>query len=439
MVVSLPQDALVLIASWVKRKDLLALRGASAAGRDAVRGAVVGHEGLTPPLKYSIGTFFEGYTPPPTTLFGFQKFLDPRKVEAVGRVLGGGCKSLNIIPGSDDLIAAYRSFIVNAQHGLVDIHVRHVFPLHLLAELCGLTRNLRQLIFTSLGPNPWNYTESELVDFAAQLGPACPFLENFHLPNLVICPAEMFNKHFSKREVVEFGGDGINWYTPTRFDRIEESIAACETNDLGFEGRVVVEPELIECLLRTSLADRLESLHFGETRIEESTILEAARGFRNLRSLRLPFENTYPLAFHESLANIRPELIDFDFGICSYADDEVVRLVCARYSLKVIHLDEMSNVTPAFVDIILASPCSETLTALDVVYLDSEDSLWEPDPALLVFDILRLVIGCPNLVRVETHMHGNPRTSEHAVSLIKHIRQIIEKNRGGKFILGHSL
>ena len=420
----LPQDTLALVASWVKRKDLLALRAASEASRDAVREAVVGHADIALE-RNNRARFFIHHT-----VDGGPRPLDPRKVEALGRVFGGGCKAVRIIPGSDDLMAAYRSFIANAQsglgyqsfissshRGLAEMYVEDVIPLHQLAELCSLAPRLREFKMYVGGHE---FTEPELVDVAAQVGRACPLIERFWIPHPDHSAAELFSMHFPKSDAIQFGAARTHWYTPTRFDKIEESIARCETRDCNFQD-TVVEPELIECLLRTSLSDRLEELSFEDTDIEESTILQAARGFCNLRSLGLPGEDTgqpaASLAFHKSLANLRPELIELSFGRGSPAGLDVMSIVFARYRLKRVFLDEMPNVTPALVDIILASPCSETLEEISLVFL------YLPRAA----DVLRLVRGCPNLVGLEWKTHSVFDGIFHIAS----IRQIIKDTRGG--------
>jgi hypothetical protein len=425
MDVSLPRDTLALVASWVKRNDLLALRAASEASRDAVREAVVGHADIALErnirgIFFSHNNFHRGPEP-----------LDPRKVEAVGRVFGGGCKAVKIIAGSDDLMGAYRSFIANAQsglgyqsfissshRGLAEMYVLNAIPLHRLAELCSLAPRLREMYLRN-----WSeFTEPELVDFAAQVGLACPLIERFRFAQPDYCAAELFNMHFPKSEAIEFGAR-THWYTPTRFDKIEESIARCETRHCNFQD-TAVEPELIECLLRTSLSDRLEELSFDNTVIEESTILQAARGFCNLRSLGLPGEDTdkpaASLAFHKSLANLRPELIELNFGTGSPAGLGVMSIVFARYRLKRVFLIEMPNLTPALVNIILASPCSETLEEISLVFL------FLPRVA----DVLRLVRGCPNLVGLEWVRNEN-EFSEDDIVQIASIRQIIRDTRGG--------
>lgn len=431
MDVSLPRDTLALVASWVKRNDLLALRAASEASRDAVREAVVGHADIALERSYR-GRFFMAHT-----VDGGPRPLDPRKVEALGRVFGAGCKAVRIIPGSDDLMAAYRSFIANAQsglgyqsfissshRGLAEMYVDRFIPLHRLAELCSLAPRLRE--FNMYVGGHHEFTEPKLVDFAAQVGRACPLIERFWFPQPDHCAAELFSMHFPKSEAIEFGAarDITHWYTPTRFDKIEESIARCETRHCNFQD-TAVEPELIECLLRTSLSDRLEELWFADTVIEESTILQAARGFCNLRSLGLPGEDTdkpaASLAFHKSLANLRPELIELSFGTGSPAGLDVMSIVFARYRLKRIFLDEMPNVTPALVDIILASPCSETLEEINLVFL------FLPRVA----DILRLVRGCPNLLGLHWMRITRDEFSEDDIVQIASIRQIIKDTRGG--------
>ena len=78
------------------------------------------------------------------------------------------------------------------------------------------------------------------------------------------------------------------------------------------------------------------------------------------------------------------------------ADDACVKLVCERFRLKQISLVGMQSLTPSVVDLILASPSSQTLEEASISYLDFFGS----GPCL------RMVTGCASLHRLEWEVDG---------------------------------
>lgn len=100
-------------------------------------------------------------------------------------------------------------------------------------------------------------------------------------------------------------------------------------------------------------------------------------------------------AFYESLWSARPEIPHL---APSYPSDACIATICNRFRLKKLSLlddgrcldGEYSEPTPAVVDIVLASPCSQTLESIDINLR-----------CLGSADVLRLVRGCPAMTYLD--------------------------------------
>lgn len=101
------------------------------------------------------------------------------------------------------------------------------------------------------------------------------------------------------------------------------------------------------------------------------------------------------------------------------ADDACVKLVCERFRLKKLSLVGMQSLTPSVVDIILASPSSQTLEDANISYLNFFGS----GPCL------RMVTGCASLLRLFWEVDGLEQSvdDENIDAIIDILRE-----RGGK-------
>ena len=101
------------------------------------------------------------------------------------------------------------------------------------------------------------------------------------------------------------------------------------------------------------------------------------------------------------------------------ADDACVKFVCERFRLKQLSLVGMQSLTPSVVDIILASPSSQTLEDANISYLNFFGS----GPCL------RMVTGCASLLRLDWEVDGLEQSADD-----ENIDAIIDilRERGGK-------
>ena len=72
-------------------------------------------------------------------------------------------------------------------------------------------------------------------------------------------------------------------------------------------------------------------------------------------------------------------------------DDEDLRIICHGLRLEFLELPWADNLTDGAIDIVLESPCAQTLREVDVSYA----------PQFSSEDVLRLVRGCPELATLE--------------------------------------
>ena len=106
------------------------------------------------------------------------------------------------------------------------------------------------------------------------------------------------------------------------------------------------------------------------------------------------------------------------------ADDACVKLVCERFRLKKLSLMGMRSLTPSVVDLILASPSSQTLEEANLSYLDFPRS----GPCL------RMVTGCASLRHLKWAV-GEAVSLEESVADAENIEATIDilKERGGSY------
>jgi hypothetical protein len=153
-----------------------------------------------------------------------------------------------------------------------------------------------------------------------------------------------------------------------------------------------VSPRLVDLILAAPVAGRLKTLDVGgETDISPESILRFARGLELLIDLRLPWWFNGESAFYRSLVQARPMIVRLDLGLGNMLDDEDVRIICHGLPLERLDLVSVENLTDRAIDIILESPCAQTLRYINLSYA----------PHFSSEDVLRLVRGCPRLADLD--------------------------------------
>ena len=110
-----------------------------------------------------------------------------------------------------------------------------------------------------------------------------------------------------------------------------------------------------------------------------------------LTDLRLPNHFNGESAFYRSLVQARPAIVRLGLGFDGMLDDEDLRIICHGLRLEFLELPWADNLTDGAIDIVLESPCAQTLRSVDVSYA----------PQFSSEDVLRLVRGCPELTTLE--------------------------------------
>ena len=415
----LPVDMLAHIATHVAvRVDLLALRCVSRPCQDAVRRAAKEHPVLD-----------EGY-------FRLCDGSTARAIEVWGQVFGSGCRELDLYGGweqsdlpSPEVLDALRTVVVSTQGRLRALNITYLRfsnSRDYALELCRASPQLKRLVLRWT-PSSWGdgngVTSAAIDSFAMEVSRLCPLLESVELtdgysPVGRISPAETWQRHFTALKCLDFRG------APNRYAAIEATARACVCAEEVSLSECLVSPTLVEVLLRSPLRDRVRKLDLSfDTNISSESILQFARGFEALRVLELPLECDDDPEFYRSLAQLRPTLTSLNLGMRSRADDECLRILCESLSLEHLHLSNMEYLSPAIIDIILQSPCAQTLRSIEIYYMDE---LFTPA------HILRLVRGCPLLSEFESY-----EDQEELLSPIEHgeaadaINELL-KSRGGE-------
>ena len=102
-------------------------------------------------------------------------------------------------------------------------------------------------------------------------------------------------------------------------------------------------------------------------------------------------------------------------------DDEDVRFICHSLRLEYLELSSVDNLTDRAIDIILESPCAQTLRSLDVSYA----------PQFSSRDRLRLVRGCPELAEFQWESNESGLIKDVDGANVDAIRALLV-SRGGK-------
>ena len=378
---ALPVELLAHVALFTNKgtpydidvRELLALRCASRSCKDAVRRAARQHEAVE--------------------VLSFQG-SSAQKIAVVGRVFGIGCRGLTIeAVRSDECAIALRDFVMSTNgqlrklvcYGGSTVHPNFItVPKPVLLEMCSACPLLEKLYLFSV---PDSIT-ANLNDFASAVGSACPLLEYVRLPRQRSM-AEEYQWHFPRLKCVSFdryGGDSA-----TCWDKIELTLRTCvhaTEVDLSNE---TVSPRLVDFILAAPGAGRMKCLDFNEAAISPELILRLAGGLEALSDLQFPHDFDGGRAFYSSLVQARPSIAKLSLGFGNKLDDDALRIICHGLPLESLELTYVQNLTDRAIDIILESPCAETLRSIEISY----------DPQFSSEDVLRLVRGCPELTELD--------------------------------------
>ena len=356
-------------------RELLALRCASRSCKDAVRRAARQHEAVE--------------------VLSFQG-SSAQKIAVVGRVFGIGCRELYFERvRSDECVSALRDLVTSTNGQLRKLSciggtTAHpsfiVVPKAVLLEMCRACPLLQTLYLFQANDS----IAVNVDDFASAVGSACPLLEEVEFP-CSLSPAEGYQWYFSKLKCLTFNGRK-SASGPIRWDKIELTLQTCvHAMEVELDDQTV-SPRLVDLILAAPVASRLKVLDLSsETDISAESILRFARGLEMLTDLRLPNYFNGESAFYRSLVQARPAIVRLDLGFENMLDHEDLRIICHVLRLEYLELPWADNLTGRAIDIILESPCAQTLREVDVSYA----------PQFSSEDVLRLVRGCPRLADLE--------------------------------------
>lgn len=413
MALNVPNETLAHAAAWSSLSDLLALRAVSPAGRDAVKLAV--------PCHSKCHSIFTPGTKCSDSLKG-DSSSRPTKIEALGRVFGSGCGYL-VTEVSDGMgmEAALRSFVASTKRRLIIIHIADVsMSAYSVRQICK-SSPLLECLSIRRGPK-------ELADDCAEeISATCPLLKMVTLPPSAQSPAESWAMHFPKLPHLNFFRDrDERFYEPTNYTQIEESAKRClEVSTYRFPD-CVVKPALAACLLRTPLPSRVSELEFSmECQIAPSTVLTLARGLQELVDLHLPWFFEHTPAFYDALFEARPEITKLNIEV-EFMDDASFARACQfrLIRLQFEQWSQSSGLSEAYVDMILASPCRQTLEWLHFEYFDIVDAN----------QLHRLVCGCPSLHDIIWKRCSAPLNGKDA-DIIAAIEAVLSRRPWGRFRL----
>ena len=328
--------------------------------------------------------------------------MSVEKAAALGRVFGGGCKKVTV-SGADDWSEDKNTMMLEAAcvfqkaigpRSLEDLTIDSlVMPDAWILEMCRANPRLVCLTLYPHGRTPFD------GNILAEIGRACPLLNEISLPKGGMCEAEAFAMHFPNIPVLRFGwvarGSNVNGqYVPKAFDRIAESAERClKAEECDFEN-CVVEPELVECLLRTSLPSRMTCLKFDWNATLASTVLALVAACPKLQDLHLPrtfYDPSDPderelasPSFYRTLFRTRPTITTLELGF--FFETSGLEAVCQNFPLKTLILchNHMEFESTAVVDVLLASPIRDTLTHVELTHMSATQ-------------VLRLVTSMENL------------------------------------------
>ena len=359
------------VSFWKKMGELLNLRCASRSCRDAVRRAATQHLAVRH--------------------FHFGASSSAQTIAAVGRVFGSSCRGLNIEAVPSNNVVAIHSFVTSTNGQLRSLSYSYsgassqYFSMPELRELCRACPLLRSLFVH--GPPTGIITAANLDEFASAVGRACPRLRCVWLPS-PRSPAEDYQRHFPRIECLNFMRAGSA--SAFRWDGVEAMLRACvhaTEVDLTSE---TVSPRLVDLILAAPAAGRMKRLDLCEAEVSPELILRLAGGLETLSDLQFPLEFDGVRAFYSSLVQARPSIAKLGLGLSNELDDDALRIICDGLRLEHLELTCVQNLTDRAINIILESPCAETLRSIEICHAHQFSSE----------DVLRLVRGCPELAEL---------------------------------------
>ena len=358
-------------------RELLALRCASRCCRDAVRRAARQHEAV-----YCLG--FRGSS--------------AQSIAAIGRVFGIGCRDLFFLGvKSDECVSALRDLVMSTNGQLRKLSSLGGTPDHpeivmvpkpVLLDMCRACPLLEYLYLDNVPDS----IPANVDDFASALGSACPLLNSvsFPIPG-GRSPAEDYQWYFPRSVCLRFSR-AANTHLPIRWDKIELTLRTCVHATEVEVNKQTVLPRLVDLIIAAPVADRLKTLDLSsETDIPPESVLRLARGLGALTDLYLPDDFDGETQFYRSLVQARPAIVRLNLGFDNTLDNEDLRIICHGLHLEHLELPWAENLTDVAIDVILESPCAQTLRSVDIsnTYQFSSE------------DVLRLVRGCPELAKLE--------------------------------------
>ena len=391
------------VSFWKKLGELLNLRCASRSCKDAVRRAATQHLAVRH--------------------FHFGASSSAQTIAAVGRVFGSSCRGLNIEAVPSNNVVALHSFVTSTNGQLRDLTCTGSASTYLtmpdLREMCRACPLLKSLYVT--GPPGGIITAANLDDFASAVGSACPLLEKVSIP-CELSPGEDYQWYFPRSVCLRFGR-AANTHLPIRWDGIQRTLQACtHATEVRLAGRTV-SPQWVDLLLAAPLASRLKILDLSwGTVISPDSILRLARGFGVLSALKLPEDFYMGNAFYSSLVQARPTIEKLDLGVNNHLDDEDLRIICHGLRLERLELVYTQNLTDRAIDIILESPCAQTLRTTFLSY----------PPLFSSARVLRLVRGCPRLTDPEWEPGDEHPLSRAADGANVEAMNALLESRGGR-------
>ena len=354
-------------------RELLALRCASRSCKDAVCRAAKQHKAVE-------SLSFHGSS--------------AQKIAVMGRVFGIGCRDLYFHGvRSDECVSVLRNVVTSTNGQLRKLSCSDgslgqssiTVPMPVLLEMCRACPLLESLYLFDAPAS----ISANVDDFASAVGSACPLLEHVWLP-CQRSPAEDYQWCFPRLKCLKFNHRSTAG--PIRWDKIELTLQTCVHATEVELNEQTVSPRLVDLILAAPVASRLKTLDLcDETDISPESILRFARGLELLTDLRLPWWFNGESAFYRSLVQARPTIVRLDLGLGNMLDDEDVRIICHGLPLEHLHLVSVENLTDRAIDIILESPCAQTLRYINFSYA----------PHFSSEDVLRLVRGCPRLADLD--------------------------------------
>ena len=425
----LPVDVVAHVAQYVgdrgrlvsdrPRKDLLALRVACRAARDAVTRAVKDHK-TSEIIRIPTWSHPKG---------------DVESIRARAHVLGSGCRTINAEGlKSPEQIHAFRHLVLGCTQGR--LHTMYIgnsaIAADTLLELCRACPQLKH--FRVDLPC---VTRENLLEVCVEVSRACPCLEYAAFPRRLhpnMSAAECYQMHFPRTRMIDLMRPGWDTTTLFRLDLIEATLHACPRADELDPGESVVSDELARLLLRAPLGQNLKELSLWRVTISPDTILLCASEFELLTDLELPqwFAPGNPIDFCRRLVRARPTLTRLALGLGANFDDACVRIVCDGLSLARLDLSDLRRLSPGALDIILESTSARTLRSVGIYAPRSLVQL------ITSAAVLRLVRGCPELSDLSLETAGDAYywTPDEDGQNMDEIDKLIESRPGGYFEVG---